>query len=351
MWTEITKSGKYKFCEKTTLPDGRTIKKCVTYSKNTKSIQKEAQIELLKRIEEEKLKKPTLETITIKTLVDMYMQEAHATLKHSSIKIKEYVFRDLIQYCGDSKLINLDIVYLNKYCSNISPQYLVHIKGIFNWAYKRGYIENKISDRLYTHYIEKKRDIKLFFEKNEIPDLLQELEKNSKSFNQKELRLLVEFLILTGLRIGEALALTTEDIANNELTVSKTFYKGVINSPKTETSYRTIAINSRAIQIVKEMEFLKRINGIESNIIFPNKKGDHNESSTLSVPLKKIANAGFHSFRRTHATLLAEEGVKDTQIQRRLGHEKDDITKKLYIQITERKKNEEKELFKNLDIL
>ena len=41
-----------------------------------------------------------------------------------------------------------------------------------------------------------------------------------------------------------------------------------------------------------------------------------------------------HSLRHTHASLLAESGATLEQIQQRLGHSNDDITKRVYLHVT-----------------
>ena len=94
---------------------------------------------------------------------------------------------------------------------------------------------------------------------------------------------------------------------------------------------------------------------IESKLLFPSGQRESNEylePGTLRDALKrKGLNAGLHIFRHTHASILAESGIQLDLIQRRLGHEKSDITKKIYIHVTERMKNKDNAVFSKLNIL
>jgi integrase len=87
--------------------------------------------------------------------------------------------------------------------------------------------------------------------------------------------------------------------------------------------------------------------GIRTNLLFMNQW-----SNMISAPvydryvktIKSNKRLHAHLFRHTHASLLAEAGYSLEAISRRLGHSDSDITKKIYLHITEkmRKQDEEK---------
>lgn len=65
---------------------------------------------------------------------------------------------------------------------------------------------------------------------------------------------LYKFLLATGCRINEALALHWSDIDlhNATVNITKTLnHLGEINSPKSEASYRTIDIDPQTIEVLK----------------------------------------------------------------------------------------------------
>ena len=187
-----------------------------------------------------------------------------------------------------------------------------------------------------------------------------------------------EVLILilgTGLRIGEALALTWEDIdlENGTLSVNKTISMGdfskqfnkhtfVINPPKTKSSYRTIPLMPSLIDMLKrlkkELEERRYFYGKgfnELNLVFytgntNNSQGTHGKilsPSTLRAnTLKKIKKiTGFiditpHTLRHTFATRGLENGIELRVMQDLLGHSSLQMTADLYTHVLPDKKQE-----------
>ncbi|GGJ76505.1 hypothetical protein GCM10007111_42640 [Virgibacillus kapii] len=55
-----------------------------------------------------------------------------------------------------------------------------------------------------------------------------------------------------------------------------------------------------------------------------------------------------HSLRHTHTSLLSEAGVSIERIMERLGHSNDEITKQIYLHITDAVRKRDSEMFGNL---
>lgn len=55
-----------------------------------------------------------------------------------------------------------------------------------------------------------------------------------------------------------------------------------------------------------------------------------------------------HSLRHTHTSLLAEAGVGIHEIMERLGHQDDEITKRVYLHVTKTMKKEAVQKFRDL---
>ena len=159
-------------------------------------------------------------------------------------------------------------------------------------------------------------------------------------------------MIYTGLRRGETLALTWQDInfKNNTLTVNKTlgigeYKKVVISTPKTQNSYRTIDLDEKTVLELQKLKLQSR-----SPIIFPNKKGKHSRLSNISDKLNKaIKETGLkkirvHDLRHTHASLLFASGASMKYVQERLGHTDIKTTMNIYTHVT--KDTKEKDLNK-----
>ena len=133
--------------------------------------------------------------------------------------------------------------------------------------------------------------------------------------------------LLTGLRVGELLAITPKDIdvKNKTLSVNKTKHtSGIFTSPKTLSSVRTIEIDDKTLEIL-----MRYINSSET--VFAT------NISTLNYNLKNL-KLSTHMFRHTHVALLVEAGVPIKVISERLGHSKIDTTLDIYTHVTENMK-------------
>ena len=181
----------------------------------------------------------------------------------------------------------------------------------------------------------------------------------------------VFILILgTGLRIGEALALTWEDIdlENGLLKVNKTLSKGdsskgvessyVINPPKTKSSYRTIPLMPSLIDMLerlkKELEERRYFYGEKFNelnlVFYLTKRQNHGktlfpEAIRLNTfkKIKEITGFTFvtpHALRHTFATRGLENGIELRVMQDLLGHSSMKMTADLYTHVLPDKKQE-----------
>ena len=144
---------------------------------------------------------------------------------------------------------------------------------------------------------------------------------------------LYKFLLATGCRINEALALSWSDIDLDGAIVhiTKTLNRDLeINSPKSKASYRDIDIDQETVSMLKQYKLRQTKEawkiGQRESVVF----SDFIHEYTSIVKLKKrllthfkradVPNIGFHGFRHTHASLLLNSGIPYKELQHRLGH-------------------------------
>lgn len=144
----------------------------------------------------------------------------------------------------------------------------------------------------------------------------------------------------TGLRIGELLALTWEDIdfQNGRLSVTKTCHDGnvngkhciIVDTPKTETSRRYIPLSKPLLAILKDLKKESKSDYIVSD------KGDsvfvRSYQRTFELLLKRlnIPHKGFHALRHTFATRALECGMDVKTLSEIMGHKNATITLNRY---------------------
>ena len=145
------------------------------------------------------------------------------------------------------------------------------------------------------------------------------------------------FLVLfyTGMRIGEALALTVDDVGfdTGRISISKTMTAyGKITPPKTASSNRTIilpaSVNQYLQSVVQRME-------ITSGRIFPTRYDNALYHFRQAVKESGVRPLKIHCLRHAHASLLIAQGVPITAVSKRLGHTSPKITLSIYSHATQ----------------
>lgn len=140
-----------------------------------------------------------------------------------------------------------------------------------------------------------------------------------------------EVLYFTGIREGELLALTAEDVdlENCTININKTYsvIKGeeCITDPKTKKSKRIVSIPQFLADEIKD--YAESIYGLQ-----PTDRLFITSKTALGRKLKEIAaSAGvkpirIHDLRHSHISLLINEGYSAVAIGERVGHESAEIT-------------------------
>lgn len=154
---------------------------------------------------------------------------------------------------------------------------------------------------------------------------------------------LYKFLLATGCRINEALALEWSDIDldNAVVHITKTLnYRLEINSPKSKSSYRDIDIDPKTVTMLKQYKLRQTqeawILGRTEKVVFSDFIHEYPNNRTLQARLKihfkqaQVPDIGFHGFRHTHASLLLNAGIPYKELQHRLGHSTLSMTMDIY---------------------
>lgn len=143
-------------------------------------------------------------------------------------------------------------------------------------------------------------------------------------------RYVILVLMQTGMRLGECLGLTWDnlDFVNNTIKIDKSFdyiHTNDFTDGKTVNAKRTIAVSHRLLEAINE---LPHTNGR----IFK----DLSESGirkTFNYCLKEASinrTVRLHSLRHTHASMLLSGGVQLLSVSKRLGHADPSITMRTY---------------------
>lgn len=143
-------------------------------------------------------------------------------------------------------------------------------------------------------------------------------------------KVLFELLYFTGLRKGEILALTRDDINlyEHKIIINKSITRThKINAPKTRTSNRIISIDNILAYELKEYMEDYNINNNLFEISFSTLK----RKKDYYCDKAHVKRIKIHEFRHSHACLLFKNDVPIDEISYRLGHSRISITTDTYL--------------------
>lgn len=252
------------------------------------------------------------------------------------------------------------INWVNEMCTHLSIESAKSYCSTFNSALEDAVNDFKLIDSNPMKNIkypktEKRKTAIQFFEKRELQTLLVTAEsyKGTKPFINYQYYVLTFLLARTGLRLGEALALKWEDVTENKLTVNKTLYRennqNFITTPKTISSYRTIMLDKKCIELLKSFKIKKIEHSLKSNafilnkeFLFTDSKGDflkqcnYRTYFTTICTLADIPKLSPHALRHSHAVHLLESGSNIKFGSERLGHHTINMTANVYLHVSKK---------------
>ena len=301
--------------------------------------------------------------MTLSQLVNLYLDDQEKTVKTSTYKRNLYACRTLLRILDpEMPLEDLTAGYIRKQLldhdekSGTRNERIARIRAMIRWAYRQDYISNTACvDKLdlFSAPSRRERVKEKFLQEDEAKALI-------KAIEQPLWKNLTAFLLLSGMRMGEAAALTWNDVdmENRVIHVTKTFdaVNDRVGTPKTETSIRDVFIQD---DLLKLLESLPRRKGIVFRWRCKRKdsRGKYVHYYAYNKILKKVSLEVLgrpitaHTLRHTHASLLLQKGVPIDVISRRLGHSSITITQTIYLHITEKRKESDNLLLSEVNIL
>ncbi|WP_430602213.1 hypothetical protein IGJ02_002520 [Enterococcus sp. DIV0724b] len=353
--------------------DPSTGKQVQTTRRNfeTKKIAQKKLNELLVDYEKNGLKKQNI--TTFQEVYDLWYTSYKNTVKEStSIATERYMKLHILPVFGKSRIDKITLKQCQKAVNDWAEKLQV-FKVVLQYAIKvMDYAINleiidsnpfkKVIRPVRKETAEQKK-IK-FYTAEELESVMVYLKTNVNKYKDGTLLqkffaeyeyTLYRLLAFTGLRGGEAAALTWDDIDFTEqtLNVSKTLSKTregfAVSTPKTKSSNRNIGVDPKTLRILKrwqlrqkEFLFANRVKGCD--IIFADINGTHTERQSLYQRSSRLAqktglpNIGTHGFRHSHASMLFEAGVSMKDAQERLGHSSIEMTMDIYTHVTKKSK-------------
>lgn len=136
------------------------------------------------------------------------------------------------------------------------------------------------------------------------------------------LEALVELLLGSGLRLGEALGLNQGDLAGNVVMVRRS--KG---------RQRAVVVSDDAAEALRQHIAGNKVRGKDVPVFFGPRSGRRLTTWTVSHALRKVAGVNPHALRHASATLMVAKGAHMKVVAEQLGHRSVQTTDRFYAHV------------------
>lgn len=230
-------------------------------------------------------------------------------------------------------------------------------KGLLRRAKREGYLDWNISD-MFDNLDVSDRDFKkdtrkeedCVYSEEEMKKMMKFLNENRDAYN-----LGIMLIFVTGIRVGELVALKHSDFTSNlSFCVSRTesryndseLHKEIVtvkDTPKTEAGRRTVVVPSEYEWLIKA---IKALNPFSEYLLY---RIDGKRMQTEDIRHRLYLNCSKigmdkikspHKIRMTYGTILIDNNISEKIVERQMGHTDISTTKKYYYK--DRKKTDEK---------
>lgn len=282
-----------------------------------------------------------------------HMIDAHLIPSLGSVKLSKLTAAE-VQDMINKKLTEPRIVS-GKEADPLSPRTVIMILGVLKQALKQaaleGYVQRNVADYVKRPRMEKKEARYLTHEETNL--ILEEAKKQ----RIPTLYYLLQFLLGSGLRIGEAGALRWDafDLVEGIIQVKQSTRRImeydnegkalgtqiITKEPKTKSGRRSIPLPPWCLDEMEEWkmvqaEMLLKMGVTDPEYVFTTVIGTQldtdNARRELDIVLERLElkDISFHTFRHTYATRLLEMNVNAKTAQELLGHSNISMTLDTY---------------------
>lgn len=286
------------------------------------------------------LKKEAKLDMTFESFYEIYVEDMQNRIRDNTWGTKTNIARTkILPYFGKRKIGEIEprdiIAWQNELLAIRQPNgkpysvsYLqkIHsqLSAIFNHAVNFYHLPSNPAQKAGNMGKEEHREM-LFWTKEEYLKFIEAVKDKPYSYHA------FQILYWCGLRVGELLALTPQDIDfdNKVIRVTKSYQrlegKDVITDPKTPKSKRNVSMPDFLCEELKD--YIGRLYGIlPTDRIFHLTKSFLHHEMTRGAEKAGVKRIRIHDLRHSHVSLLISMGFSAVSIGNRVGHESVDIT-------------------------
>lgn len=283
-------------------------------------------------------------SMPFKTLCEYYLIDIRQRLRPNTIRQREFVINDkLLPFFAELAVNEITPLHIREWKKTIKDNaatsqasYCTTLSNIFRFAIKyHGLKSNPLTIEGSCGSLTPSRKMRVWTieEFNTFLEILAT--KEEKKFTNAEFKVLFSLLFYTGMRIGEALALTIGDYdkANRTLAINKTwlekFYR-VQPMPKTSESNRIISLPLKLCTLLDEYITHLQETSAESRLFLMDSVATVRGKLSACIKNSSLQKIHLHELRHSHASVLINKGIPPIVISKRLGHKNVQTTLNIY---------------------
>ena len=312
------------------------------------------------------------ERVTFEDVYKEYFPQYKNTVKESTWVKTEQMYRNHVLPIFGNKILNkitpqqcqlaINTWYDAKFTKY--KDFFRLISSVFQYAIRLGLVHDDPTKRVIIPKNKHVKDMTLnYFTVDELRSFFTYLDSDKYPKRATFFRVLA----FTGMRKGEALALTWKDIdfEDNQISINKTIARGadarlIVQTPKTRASERVVNLDSKTMATLKQWRstqakelLMLGFNVLKNKdqLVFSNTNNEFIQpvkpQNWLYKIIKKydLKRITVHGFRHTYATLAFEAGASIKEVQEQLGHSDFQTTMNIYTAVTEKQKLETSQKF------
>lgn len=271
--------------------------------------------------------------LTVEQLWQLYLENRKDHIKLKSLYTQTNTYEKHIRPFFEKRIVSeithhdimswqrslLTECYRNRYLEKIQEL----LRTIFNFGVKYSYIPRNPFTIDYLRNKDERKEEMSYWTKTQFDQFIEQVD-------DPMYQAFFSFLFWSGLRVGEAVALTVGDIdfIKGTVTVNKTydFVHHIVTTPKTSTSYRTVTLGDTILATMQGIveEYKSALGYSETSLLFGFNR--HLAPTTIkrrqkeACALAKLPPIRIHDFRHSHVSALISLGFTSFEIAKRLGH-------------------------------
>lgn len=293
--------------------------------------------------------------ITVQMLYEkMQIAKRNEIRQTSQDKTDSYMRNHILPYLGTARLDELTPKRLQEWKNAIADKDIKistknnaykELRALLNFGVSIEYLSKNPLDKIgrfrdayFTHEQEQLQ----YYTPEQFHRFIAVAERyRARSINDSGFHLFFNIAFYTGMRKGEINALKWSDIEGNLIHIRRSITQKTKGgdqetAPKNKSSYRTVQMPQKLVLLMEQHCALqKQIKGFSADFrvcggISPLRDSSIENRNVFFAKEAGLPHITIHSFRHSHASLLANEGVNIAEIARRLGHSDVKMTWQVY---------------------